>query len=161
MCLCLWGRCRENDDDVGDDDDDDEWQQCGLLHPLWGLGLQDGKVRPLLFLFPAPAHAAHPRPAQSLFSAFFPQMGAVPALCRGCTSVEAPSCYYCCPRPRPQGVRVHLVGGWVGGRVVEYMERVHLSNSELCGCYRWPRGVRHDDTRHLSDPSCSGNVGLA
>ena len=105
------------------------------------------------------AHAAHPRPAQSLFSAFFPQMGAVPALCRGCTStsVEAPSCYYCCPRPRPQGVRVHLVGGWVG----EYMERVHLSNSELCGCYRWPRGVRHDDTRHLSDPSCSGNVGLA
>ena len=85
--------------------------------PLWGLGLQDGKVRPLLFLFPAPAHAAHPQPAQSLFSAFFPQMGAVPALCRGCTSVEAPSCYYCCPRPRPQGVRVHLVGGWEGGGI--------------------------------------------
>ena len=45
------------------------------------------------------------------------------------------------PRPRPRGVRVQP----------EYMGRVHLSNSELRGCYRCPRGVRHGDPRHLSD----------
>ena len=34
-----------------------------------------------------------------------------------------------------------------------YGDEVHLSNSELRGCYRWPRGVRHADP--LSE---SGNV---
>ena len=59
------------------------------------------------------------------------------------------------PRPRPRGVRVHPVGGIYGGR-----GGVHLSNSELRGCYRFrPRGVRrHGDGRQTAVRPAAGTI---